>query len=113
MGYKPADASELDQIVSSSAAQKIKQKRRQSQDATPNDCWVLPENWPAVQLFLACQSCWRYAAMSGRVLGLGYTDVDVVIARGGFEPLATDDWQRLQLLEAVAKNELNRIADES
>ena len=82
----------------------ISAKRERQQ---PADFDVLPENWNAVMLFLDCISQWN-TSPNGRVLGLRYDCVDVVIKRGGYEPLCPDDWGRLQTLERVAAHELNR-----
>lgn len=73
---------------------------------TPSVFWVLEENWPAVQLLQACGSQWRKSP-TGKVDGLIYEAVDVVIRRGGFEPFSTDDWHRLQTLERVVVKELS------
>ncbi len=41
---------------------------------------VLPENWPAVDLFLACSSQWRFAGQAGVRTGLDYSAVRVVMS---------------------------------
>ena len=108
MGDSPADDSELDHMFGPAVAKNLKKKR----PPPPGKYPVHPENWTAAQLFLACiGSCWEYAPMSGRILGFKYTDVDVVINRGGFEPFDPEDWRRLQMMESIAKTEMNRIAD--
>jgi len=37
--------------------------------------------------------------------------VDVVIRRGGFEPLEVEDWERFQLAERIVQKELNKVAE--
>lgn len=68
------------------------------------DVW--PENWDTVQLFLACRTQWRIAAMGG-VIGLDYTGVDVVIKRLGLD-VTPDMFAGLQTMERAAAAELNR-----
>ena len=106
MAGAPADDKELDQMFGEEVASQIKQRRKKE----PDDFLVLPENWPAVQLLQSVGSCWQYAPMSGHVLGLNYQAVDVVIRRGGFEPFESENWHRFQVLESVAKSELNRLS---
>lgn len=70
---------------------------------------MLEENWKAAQLFWACvSSCWQYLPMTGIAQGMHYPSVDVVIRRGGFEPITPDDWRRFQVLEAEARQRLNQ-----
>jgi hypothetical protein len=95
---------DLAALVSPEVAAAIANKRAARQ---PGDFEVLPENWTAVRLFVDCATQWQINPMGG-VMGLRYEAVDIVIRRGGYEPLAPDDWQRLQTLERVAVNELKR-----
>ena len=112
MGDQPADVSELDQLVSPESAAEI--RKNLSEKEPDPDCLVLPENWPAAQLFWkSAGSCWQYATMTGRVLGMRYEAVDIVIRRGGFESeFSPDDWDRFQIIEQTARAEMNRIADQ-
>lgn len=55
------------------------------------------ENVPAVELFLLCDTQWRYAP-SGLVLGLDYPAVELVARMFGVE-LSADLFGRLQVLE--------------
>lgn len=114
MGNRPADPGELDQVVSAKSAEKIRKLLSEKEKPEDQDCWVLPENWPASQVFWrSVGSCWQYATMSGRVLGMRYEAVDVVIRRGGFESkFGPEDWDRFQIIEQAARAELNRLADQ-
>jgi len=46
--------------------------------------------------------------MTGIAQGMHYPSVDVVIRRGGFEPITPDDWRRFQVLEAEARQRMNQ-----
>lgn len=92
---------DADGLVSPEVAQKICQTLAKQQ---PDEFLVLLENWPAVQIFLDCVSCWREGPFG---LGFDYAAVDVVVRRGGYEPLESETWQRLQTLERVAAKALS------
>ncbi len=66
-----------------------------------------PENWPAVELFLACATQWRVDGMSGAVLGLDYQGVEALmrIRRVRDRAALFDD---LQIMERAALRALNR-----
>ncbi len=40
---------------------------------------MFPENWIAVQAFLACQTQWNVGGMDGTLLGLNYSSVEVML----------------------------------
>lgn len=67
---------------------------------------VLPENWPAVKLFLACGTQWRTAGMAGVVIGLDYSAVAVVASarRTKLTARLLDD---LQVMEAAVVKALS------
>ena len=69
------------------------------------DFEVWPDNWPAVEMFLRCQTQWR-PTMSG-VVGLDYTAVLAV-----FRLYEVEDQQAvledLQVMEAAAVKILNK-----
>lgn len=57
---------------------------------------VHPDNWDAVQLYLACQTQWRIGGMKGVATGLDYAAVDVVMRRRGFRD---EVFEQLQTIE--------------
>ena len=71
------------------------------------DFEVWPENWPAVEMFLRCQTQWR-TTMSG-VCGLDYSAVEWL-----FRLYEVEDqqavFQDLQVMEAAALLILNKGA---
>jgi len=86
--------------------------------ASDNLFEVWPENWPAVNLWLACSTQWQYAGMNGVRVGLSYPGVDTVLNRGAylhegelrpFSDNANDTFLRLQTMERAA---LEHWADE-
>ncbi len=82
---------------------------------------MLPENWDSVRAFLAAQTQWRFAGMSGAPIGLDYAGaraaVRGVTADGYGEERAGRRlrWRRvfgrLAALEAVALEEMERRAE--
>ncbi len=97
----------MEALLGKEAAHAIFNKAILSKQHAPQDVDVLPENWPAVQLFRSAQSTWRHCPMTGHVLGMNYSDVDVLIRRSGLD-ITTDDWERFQMLERIAVTELNK-----
>ena len=67
---------------------------------------VLPENWPAVQLYLSVYGQFRMAA-SGHVLGFDLNAVDIDIKRSGLE-LSTQDWSKFKMLQQMTVTVLNQ-----
>ena len=71
----------------------------------PKDFEVWPDNWPAVEMFLRCQTQWR-TTMSG-VCGLDYSAVEWL-----FRLYEVEDqqavFQDLQVMEAAALLILNK-----
>lgn len=70
---------------------------------------VLPQNWPAVRAFLACETQWRTEGTRGGIiwLGLDYAAVDVVLRR----MQAPDEiFADLQLMETAALETFGRHA---
>lgn len=74
------------------------------QEAQPHE--VLPENWPAVQLYLSVYGQFRVAA-SGHILGFDLNAVDIDIKRSGLEP-STEDWSKFKLLQQMTVTILNQ-----
>lgn len=72
----------------------------------PEICQVLPENWPAVKLFLMCSTQWRYAGMTGVPTGLDYTGVHAAMQMQGVEDPA-DTFERLRTIESAALDALS------
>lgn len=103
-GDGKAAESDLDGLVNAETAAKIKALKAPKET---EDFWVLPENWKAVSLFTECSTQWE-TTFTGKVKGLRYEAVDIVIKRGGYEPLDEADWRRLQVLERTALTELNK-----
>lgn len=60
---------------------------------------VLPQNWDAVRVFLACQTQWRVAPMGG-LSGLDYTSVSRVMDWMGIDDQA-EAFEGLQVMEIV------------
>jgi hypothetical protein len=77
--------------------------------ASDPDFEVEPENWPALVLFMRCQTQWNVGGMGHRI-GLNYAGVEVV-ARIGEQPLTVELFDALQLLEITTLNELSRRAN--
>lgn len=76
-----------------------------------NDVGVWPENWQAFEVFCAMGSQWRVSAgMAGMVWrGLDYTALPIVEPRMGVKRSERGDlFQRLRIMEAAARTELNR-----
>lgn len=67
---------------------------------------VLPENWPALQLYLSVYGQFRVAA-SGHILGFDLNAVDIDIKRSGLEP-STEDWSKFKLLQQMTVTILNQ-----
>jgi hypothetical protein len=63
-----------------------KERRRQEE---PAHFQVLPENWPAVELFQVVNTQWERTA-SGQPLDLNWQAVDVILRRLGLDPTPTD-----------------------
>jgi hypothetical protein len=71
-----------------------------------NEFEVEPDNWPAVVLWMACQTQWRSAG-AGRY-GLDYTAVDVVMRRRGMADEDGTAFAGLQVMEIAALGEMAR-----
>ena len=71
----------------------------------PEDYEVWEENWPAVEVFLRCQTQWR-TTMAG-VCGLDYSAVEWLFRLYGVkdQPAVLED---LQVMEAAAIKILNK-----
>lgn len=93
----PAPTEDLEGLVSSDSKARIETSRRKTQ-AVLEIIWVLPENWPAIELFRLCRSCWQYS-FSGPPIGMCYEAVDIVIKRCGLDPFPPEDFKRFMRLE--------------
>ena len=71
----------------------------------PKDFEVWPDNWPAVEMFLRCQTQWRTTAAG--VCGLDYTAVLAVFRLYEVEDQPTV-LENLQVMEAAAVKILNK-----
>lgn len=72
---------------------------------TPKDFEVWPDNWPAVEVFLRCQTQWR-TTMAG-VCGLDYSAVEWLFRLYEVEDQPTV-LENLQVMEAAAVKILNK-----
>lgn len=82
-------------------------RQRQAQNQTDHVCWVLPSNWPALQLFLAMATQWDRAGMNGARTGLKYHRIEAVLkGRPDIDQDYPQLFARLQILESATLNEL-------
>ncbi len=72
---------------------------------------MLPQNWPALQIFLAAGSQWRLGPAGGFV-GLDYQGVEVAIQRLGLEA-SPEAWRGMQVIEATVCEEMNAAQQRS
>lgn len=64
-----------------------------------NDFEVFPENWDAVQVFLACQTQWIVGGM-GSIIGLNYQSVNM--AMDLHDSYSVDTFDKVRVLESEA-----------
>ena len=64
---------------------------------------VWPENWPAVELFLRCQTQWRTSV--GGVTGFDYSSVLALVNMYAYSKETFED---LQVMEVAAISYLNK-----
>lgn len=72
---------------------------------------IWPENWQALQVFLAMGTQWRVSAgMNGMIwTGLDYIALPIVEARMGVRRAASAElFTRLRIMESSARSELNK-----
>ena len=72
---------------------------------------VWPENWQALQVFLAMGTQWKVSAgMNGMIwTGLDYIALPIVEARMGVRRAASAElFTRLRIMESAARQELNK-----
>lgn len=81
------------------------QAERDKEQAALNECEVLEENWPALELWHECAGFWRYSPMGG-VLGLDWPQLAAYFALTS-DARAPEDWRRVRLIEAAWVAELN------
>ncbi len=72
---------------------------RSNQEREAEEFEVLPENWPAAELFLVCATQWRVAGMSGIPIGLDYAGVRAALAmmRRRPTPELFDDLREMEI----------------
>ncbi len=63
---------------------------------------IWADNWPVIEVFLACQTQWRVAGMTGIKTGLDYTAVDSVIRMMGKSDTAADLFADIRVMEYEA-----------
>lgn len=73
------------------------------------DVPVLPENWEALELFLACATQWRHVPMGG-VTGLDYTALYSVMAM--HQVAATEQRERLAQVQRIERGALQAMKDQ-
>ena len=61
----------------------------------------MPECWPAVRVFLAAATQWRYAGLRAVPVGLDYAGVEAVM-RMIQVPASVDLFEDLSIMEAAA-----------
>lgn len=80
-----------------------------NEDATNETIEIMPQNWPSVNAFFACQTQWRVVARMGELiwLGLDYLAVDVVLKRIEGAADSFDDLREMEhaALEVFAEGE--------
>lgn len=74
--------------------------------AAQPDFAVLPENWPALQVFLACSTQWRVSP-AGRLIGLDYPAVESVMRLHRLRD-RTRLFGEVQVIETGALSALNK-----
>lgn len=95
---------DLDQLVDAETAAMI---RRQDKNNV-SELDVLPENWPALQLFLSCCTQWRYAPLGG-IVGLDYQALSAVMEMQQIPPLEKPHrLNQVQWIERGALDALNK-----
>ena len=77
--------------------------------AEPERFAVDEDNWPAVQLFIACSTQWERAGMSGQVTGLRYERLEAV-ARIVDVELTQQLFDEIRLMEGAVLDEVARRA---
>ncbi|MGH1461002.1 MAG: DUF1799 domain-containing protein [Neptuniibacter sp.] len=69
-------------------------------------CWVLPENWTAVSLFLECSDQW-HTSPDGKFIGIRSEAAKIEIEYCGFDTFKPEDWKRFRRLSRYVAKELN------
>ena len=88
-------------------------RQRASHQPQAHICWVLPVNWPAVQLLLALETQWDRAGLAGVRVGLKYDRIEPVLrARPDIDQPWPDLFHRLQILERAALAAMSERAHE-
>jgi hypothetical protein len=67
----------------------------------PDTIEIMPENWPALRVFLGLETQWRRAGLGGVAVGLDYGALPVVAGCLGI-PTDADLLARLKVLEGAA-----------
>ncbi len=80
-------------------------------ETDPDEFSVLPENWDAVNAFLACTTQWRHDA-AGTPIGLRYDGVEVVL-RARRVRNKEDAFMRVQIMETASAKEFAKLAKQA
>lgn len=70
----------------------------------PTDLEVFPENWEAVNVFLACGTQWRYRERT--ITGLEYASVEAVLRLRAIKA-ASETFERVRIMELAVLNALS------
>lgn len=71
---------------------------------------MFPENADAARLFLACGTQWRFAGMSGHLLGLDYAGAQAAARFMALEH-SPELFDKLRVMEAEARRLVNSSDD--
>ena len=70
---------------------------------------ILPENWPSLRVFLACDTKWQRNEMSGEVRGIDYLQAEVPMRAYRIKPSEREHvFDDLRAMERAALPLLNR-----
>lgn len=76
-----------------------------AQEVEPEPFEVMPENWPAIQLYLSVYGQFVVAG-TGNVVGFNFAAVDIDIRRSELD-VSPDTWQRFKILANHTVHTLN------
>jgi len=66
---------------------------------------VLPENWQAFEVFMACQTQWQYAGL-GQAVGIQYAALESVMRMMAIEDMP-ETFQKVRLIEQGALQQIS------
>ena len=77
-----------------------------AQEVEPEPFEVMPDNWPAIQLYLSVYGQFRISA-TGHVVGFDFAAVDIDIRRSEVE-VSAQTWERFKILAHHTVQTLNQ-----